>query len=148
VKPINHICAAALGGAGILSFGGGWQTASAFSASTVLLDLDHVVDHWLFSVEPPTVKNFFRRGSPAYWKRIVFPLHSHELFLTAAFFLLSANLPVCTAIFWGYALHLAMDEIGNRLPGHPVWLHPLFYFFTFRLLHRFRPLSLTLPKGV
>jgi hypothetical protein len=139
LRPAVHVGVGVGGGALLAVLSHSPACGLVFAGTTVLMDLDHAVDYVLFGSPPRTVANFFKRGHCRTWSRLVFALHSYELFLLAACLGFWLDNPVVTAGLLGYAIHLLMDEGGNRLPDRLIRIHPLFYFLFFRLWHGFRP---------
>lgn len=139
MRPAVHVGVGVVGGALLAGLSRSPACGLVFAAATVLIDLDHAVDYLLFSTTPLTVSNFFKGGHCRTWSRLVFALHSHELFLLAACLGLWLDNSMVLAALLGYGTHLLMDEGGNRLPSRPFRIHPLFYFFLFRLWNGFRP---------
>ena len=85
----------------------------------VLIDLDHLVEYYLW---------FVRKDNA----RLIYVLHSYELlvpaFLSGYF---SGWNPVVTGVSFAFLGHLIADQIANPVV-------PLAYFFTFRAIKRFR----------
>jgi hypothetical protein len=147
LRPAVHISVGVAGGALFTVLAHSPACGLVFAASSVLIDLDHAVDHILFSTTPPTLTNFFKRGHCRTLRRLVFALHSYELLLIATFFGLWLDNPLVMATLLGYGIHLLMDEGGNRLPYRRIRIHPLFYFLLFRLWHGFRPEKFSWIRG-
>lgn len=147
-----HIGVGVVGGVLLATLSHSPACGLVFAGTTVLMDLDHAVDYAFFSPPPRSLANFFHRGHCRTWSRMVFALHSYELFLLAVCLGFWLDNPVVTAGLLGYGIHLLMDEAGNRLPSRPIRIHPLFYFLLFRFWSGFRPekmswLRLELPKA-
>ncbi len=152
MRPVVHVGVGVVGGALLATLFHSSACGLAFGGTTVLTDLDHAVDYVLFSPPPRTLANFFKRGHCRTWSRLVYALHSYELFLLGACLGFWLDNPVVTAGLLGYGIHLILDEGGNRLPFRPIRIPPLFYFFLFRLCKGFRPEKIcwlrTEPSGV
>ena len=131
------IAAAGLG-AGVYQATGSLESAIAAGAAEAFMDIDHVIEHVLTSHRPFCLKTFLARYNTLDWPRMVFLLHSYEciLLLGALAWYLSWRWLWAAAL--GVAIHVIMDEIGNRLPSAPARMAPWFYFFSFRLRHGFR----------
>ncbi len=111
-----------------------WEAGICFT-SGILIDLDHAIDFHLFSGEKFSIANFFSWYHENRWQKIVLIFHSYELFglvYAAAYYLDSE---VLRAVLWGASVHLLLDQIGNKKTNH---LSPWFYFFSYRIVVRFR----------
>lgn len=92
-----------------------WRSAIPILIAGVLVDVDHVVDYFAnYHAERPV------------WA--ILPLHAWEWVLA----LVSRRNPRADGLATGLAAHLAMDQVNHAIS------HPLFYWITFRALHRFR----------
>ena len=110
------------------------ESATCF-LSGVLIDLDHIIDFFLFSGEKFSLPAFFSWCNDARWKKISLLLHSYELWgllCLAAFYFDSA---VLRGVLWGAGLHLGLDQIANS-KKYP--LSPWFYFLWYRIAAGFR----------
>ncbi|MEA5088419.1 MAG: hypothetical protein VB033_05865 [Solidesulfovibrio sp.] len=146
MKPMSHAVAAVAGAVPVGLCTGSAACALAFAAVMVFVDLDHLPDHFCWSTRRATLANFFDRGNCRNWSRFVFFLHSHEFwFLAALAGVLTGSGVLCAAAL-GWAAHLLMDEIGNRSPHANTRIHPLFYFFWFRMANAFRAERLCWPR--
>jgi len=137
MKPIYHFTASlALGLAVFACSRSFWAFWLGFLPG-VFIDLDHLIDYW--ALKPPhpfNVKEFLDSEKYDEQKRYLFVfLHSWEwvaLLWIAAYYL---GWPVYFLAFTlSITLHLLMD-IANT-GKHK--LHPLSYFFVFRILRKFR----------
>ena len=135
MKPSVHVYSSALLTAAVYAYSRSVPEAASCLVSGVLIDLDHVVDFYLFSEERFTLLNFFSWCNDTRWQRIVLVLHSYELFgllCVVSYYLDSA---VLRGILWGAGLHLLLDQIGNtRTYG----LSPWFYLMGYRFAKGFR----------
>jgi hypothetical protein len=93
-----------------------WRDAIPVLIAGILVDIDHLVD-----------LGANRRAGRLAW--IVLPLHAWEWVLT----LLVRRTRAADGLAGGLAAHLALDQVNHAIT------HPLFYWITFRALHRFRP---------
>ncbi|MEW5775051.1 MAG: hypothetical protein AB1916_16150 [Thermodesulfobacteriota bacterium] len=147
MKPSQHAAAGLAGGAAALLLTGSAEAALAFALSTVLMDLDHVVDYLLFGAPPRTLRRFLAPGDAGVWGRVVFVLHSYELLLVLALFWMEFDPPQWGgAVLAGMAAHLLMDEWGNRRKGFHLRLPVLYYSFLYRLSRGFRGEALLIAK--
>jgi hypothetical protein len=92
-----------------------WRDALPVLVAGVLVDIDHLVD---------LAAN--RRTVGVAW--VILPLHAWEWVLA----LLARRNQRSDALAGGLAAHLALDQLNHAID------HPLFYWITFRALHRFR----------
>ncbi|MBF0611599.1 MAG: hypothetical protein HQL55_10795 [Magnetococcales bacterium] len=101
------------------------------------LDLDHVVEYkFHYGVEAPLAE-LLRPGSIAQWPQLIFVLHGYEWVVGLVLAAWYWQVPEIMGLIIGILVHLLMDEAGNRLPDNRHRIHPLFYFFTFRLIKGF-----------
>ncbi len=92
-----------------------WSAAVPILIAGVLVDIDHLLDL--------VVNRSFDRPV---W--IILPLHAWEW----VFALVLRRNPTFDDFATGLAAHLALDQMNKAIT------HPLFYWITFRALHRFR----------
>lgn len=111
---------------------------AVFAAAGILIDLDHLIDFALWDERPLDPKRFLKDGVPRTWPRLVYLLHGYEWIALMAFICFKTHNPYILSFTLGWALHLAIDEFGNRLPSKRTRIFPLFYFFTYRLFFGFR----------
>jgi hypothetical protein len=95
-----------------------WRDAIPVLIAGILVDVDHLVD---------LMAN--RRAGRLAW--VILPLHGWEWVLT----LLARRSRATDGLAGGLAAHLALDQVNHAIT------HPLFYWITFRALHRFRPVA-------
>jgi hypothetical protein len=91
-----------------------WRSAVPILIAGVLVDVDHLVD---------LVAN--RQGANLRWSFL--PLHAWEWVIA----LLARRASLTDGLAGGLAGHLALDQMNRAIT------HPLFYWITFRALHRF-----------
>ncbi len=134
MKPTAHVYTSAIMATVLYAHSHSVPESTVCFVSGVLIDLDHVVDYFLFSPRKISLERFlswFEYG----WHRVTLVFHSYELFsllLVAAFYLDS---PLLRGIFWGTGLHLLLDQIWNLKKYK---LSPWFYFLVFRISAGFR----------
>jgi len=129
MRPVSHILFSPLVGyVGFLATGS-FMVALCAAVTTVAMDLDHLVDFFLFSPRPVALNRFLEPGNANTWKRLVFALHGYELML----FLTVISHLTGNAVMWGVTvgawIHLLMDEYGNRRRHQQTVIPPAFYFF-------------------
>ena len=147
MKPAAHIVTSGALGLTLYAIKGDIAPALSCFFAGWLIDLDHVFDY---------VKNLgLRRGLMLILNaHDTFPgerfeegvrdlihiylfLHSWELIIGfCALYLFYHIDPIITGVFLGFTLHLALDQLANRVKG------PLVYFLTYRLFHRFKVATL------
>jgi hypothetical protein len=102
--------------------------------SGVLIDLDHLIDFYLFSGEKFSVEAFFSWCLER-WKKITLLFHSYELYgmlcLAAGYF----DSAVLRGVLWGAGLHLGLDQIAN---SRKYRLSPWFYLLGYRIAVGFK----------
>jgi hypothetical protein len=146
MKLTAHLFTAAGIGTIIYTTTGSWQLSIASSATEVLIDTDHVIEHIMKSPRPFCLKTFFGKNNTLDWSSVVFPLHSYELLVLLAGLAWFLNSLLLWACFLGMTIHLFLDEVGNRLPTSPIRLASGFYFFTYRLYMGFQTKSFLCPR--
>jgi hypothetical protein len=113
----------------------------------VLIDLDHVVDFYLFSGERFSLTNFFSWYKESRWLKLTLIFHSYELLgiLCAVAYYLDSE--VLRGIVWGAGLHLLLDQLANPRTFR---LSPWFYLLGYRIAMGFRrdKLQLSLPPSM
>ncbi|MFW6046258.1 MAG: hypothetical protein ACOCP4_00410 [Candidatus Woesearchaeota archaeon] len=114
-----------------------------FFISSVLIDLDHLLDYFIsFPNElfrpiyfiSSRIKYFFSLDWYSVNKKIVF-LHSIELLLILSIINLFINSNLLFFVIFGFSFHLTLDVVYNTLlmDNTPF----LFYFFTYRFFKGF-----------
>jgi len=137
MRPAWHVAAGIGLGGVIYQVSASWQLASVSAATEVFMDLDHALEHILRSDRPFCVKTFFSRNNSLDWPKIVFAFHAYEWVIVLAALSAYYDLPVMSAAALGAAVHLILDEIGNRRFMSPGHLAAGFYFLSYRLYRRF-----------
>jgi hypothetical protein len=146
MEPAWHIAAGIGTAAAVYALAGDTGLAAASGLAEILVDCDHAIEHLLRSPRPFSVRSFFHKYNSLRWPHVVFFLHSHELVFGGAIAGLFISSPLFWAVFFGYCVHMLLDQIGNRLALAPCSLSPWFYFFTYRLLSGFRSDITMRPK--
>ncbi len=139
MRPLYHVIAAGAGAVPIYYATGSAELAAFFAVSEVGMDVDHLIDHALWSKRPLDYGRFFEKGVTRTWSRIVFILHGYEIIFLWGVFAWWLNSPPAWAVVMGFSVHLLLDEIGNRLPWEPIRIKWPFYFFSYRLINGFKP---------
>jgi len=118
------------------------ESAACFLTG-VLIDLDHLIDFYLFSGEKFSRKRFFSWCLEGRWQKITLLFHSYEIYgllFLASFFFDSA---VLRGLLWGAGLHLVLDQVANSMKYR---LSPWFYLLGFRIAVGFRKERLRLSS--
>jgi hypothetical protein len=131
----GHIVTSAALAAGLYAVTRSWAISAACLLSGVLIDLDHLVDFYLFSGERFSVKTFFSWCLDTRWQRVAVFLHSYELYAIACVVAYIAPTSVLHGALWGVGLHLLLDQTVN---GWKYRLSPWFYLLSYRIAVRFR----------
>lgn len=103
--------------------------------SGVLIDLDHLIDFYLFSGEKFSRERFFSRCLEGRRERISLLFHSYERFGLLCVVAWCVDSAVVRGLLWGTGLHVAFDQIGS---GRKYRLSPWFYFLVYRIAVGFR----------
>lgn len=138
MSPIWHVMGGVGMGAVMYQTTQNWQLAISSASAEVLLDLDHIIDHLAWSEHPFCLKTFLSRDNMFSWPRIILVLHSYEFIVLLTALSWYLNKPFLWAINFGAIIHLIMDEIGNRRFWPSYRISSGFYFFSYRLMKRFR----------
>ena len=145
LRPEKHVLlAGALGGVGFLSTRSTSVAVATFLAG-VVVDGDHLVDYaiyWKSKGGRPPLKELINGSMFRQWGKFGICLHSYELLLPLwALALISDSITLVSWVSFSFVVHLISDQISYPL-------HPLIYFFTFRLNKRFEFASLVASQGV
>lgn len=101
---------------------------AAFFTGAVLIDLDHLIDAFLFFGARFDLKDIFDSSHLNSGKVYLF-LHAWELVIVLVFIGLSFDLMILTIFACGLALHLTIDSVQRK--------NKIFYFISYRLMKRF-----------
>lgn len=113
--------------AGIYYFTSDARAAAAFSATGVLVDLDHWVDYWRETGFNLRVLKFFKYFSQHRSRQLVIFMHGWEQVACAGIVTALAGFPSwAVAGTLGWLGHLVLDQIFNTF-------RPWGYFFFYRL---------------
>jgi hypothetical protein len=112
--------------------------AVCFFLAGVFIDVDHFPDYWLYEKEKPRLSEFFtirflrkHWDNPYLLDRMYVVCHSYEFALLAgAVCVYLFGFFIGVSIFLGLLTHIIVDNLENRI-------HPLTYFFFFRMARRF-----------
>jgi membrane-bound metal-dependent hydrolase YbcI (DUF457 family) len=133
----THSTSSAILAVSVYTLSNSWVMTLAAFLSGIFIDLDHMIDFFIFSGEKLSLKNLFG-WCHSRWERSIFTFHSYELYLLAFTFNLYFPNPILTGVLLGTGLHLLLDQIGNRYCLETVAIHPLFYFTSYRAARSFR----------
>lgn len=112
--------------------------ASATLFTGIFMDIDHVIDFFLFSGERFSINGFRSWCYEGRWNKLILMFHSYELFILCSFLAYKYPNPVLLGILCGMGLHLILDQIGNRHLIKAFTISKWFYFFAFRAWGGFR----------
>ena len=138
MRPVWHAAAGVGLGAAVYKATSDWRLAAVAAGTEVLTDLDHVLEHLLRSDRPFCVRTFFSKRNSLDWPKMMFLLHAYEWAALLAAAAAWSGYRELWAAALGLAVHLLLDEIGNRRFIYPGYFSPWFYFFTYRLSAGFR----------
>ena len=127
-----HTIASTVLAAGIYKATSSVEMASAALLVGIFLDIDHIIDFFLFSGERFSISGFRSWCYEGRWERLILIFHSYELYALFGLLVYYYPHPVLLSIFWSVGLHLILDQIGNRYLIKAFVISPWFYFFTFR----------------
>ena len=127
-----HTIASTVLAAGIYKATSSVEMASAALFVGIFLDIDHIIDFFLFSWERFSISGFRSWCYEGRWERLILIFHSYELYALFGLLVYYNPHPVLLSIFCSVGLHLILDQIGNRYLIKAFVISPWFYFFTFR----------------
>lgn len=142
MRPTQHLIAGVGLGVFVYQTTQNWQFAVNSAVTEVLLDIDHTIEHLIWSQRPFCLRTLLSSYDTLAWPWVFFIFHSYEflasLILLAWYFKISFLWP----FILGASVHMLLDEFGNRLPWVSHRLAPGFYFFSYRLFRGFRTSAL------
>lgn len=132
-----HLIVAAIGAGLVYLYSGSLFYAALFATAGVLIDLDHLIDYFIYYKRGFDLKKFFRNHCLVSGKMYVF-LHSWELVLII--FVLGGALGSYGVLIFaaGLAVHVLSDSIMRR--------NALLYFFLYRAVNGFDTNKVLRPK--
>lgn len=142
-----HIVSSAALATGIYATTSSLTMAASALLSGIFIDIDHVIDFFLFSGERFSIKGFTSWCYEGRWDRLILMFHSYELYLAYGLFVYNHPNPIPLGIFLGVSLHLLLDQTGNRHLIKAFTISKWFYFFTFRAWGGFHKDWLRTPKA-
>jgi hypothetical protein len=137
MMPGGHLATSVvLSGAAFLTTGSAEAAAGCF-AGGFLIDIDHYFDYLFFEKQwrrpgPISFLRYYFGYSP---KKLVLPLHSAEFMTVLLLMMLTYRWPMLVGYWVGAAMHLIFDIVVNG--ENALKRAVLFYFFTYRAVHRF-----------
>lgn len=142
-----HTAASVALATGIYATTSSVPTATAALLTGIFMDIDHVIDFFLFSRERFSIMGFTSWCYEGRWNKLTLMFHSYELFILCSFLAYKYPNPAILGAFCGMGLHLILDQIGNRHLIKAFTISRWFYFFTFRAWGGFQKDWLREPKG-
>jgi len=113
--PLVHVAASTPLAAAVWLYTGSISGAVIAWCAGVLVDVDHLVDSWLylrrFELSPRIIVAAIKRSG-----RLYIPLHALEWLAVAAVLALVFPVPIILGLAAGYGLHIAMDVAFNHVP--------------------------------
>jgi hypothetical protein len=123
------------------------EMASSALFVGIFLDLDHIIDFFIFSGERFSIKGFTSWCYEGRWNKLILMFHSYELFTIYSFLVYKYPNPILLGILCGMGLHLTLDQLGNRHLIKAFTISKWFYFFTFRAWGKFHKDWLRTPRA-
>ena len=145
MRPREHaLISAAIAGLSFLSTKSASVAAATFLAGFAI-DADHLIDYSAYlltsGVRSTKAAKFSDGSFYRHWGKFGILFHSYELLLPLwAFASISGNIALASWVSLSFVTHLILDQLSYPL-------HPLIYFFTFRLKKGFQFDSLVSPQG-
>jgi membrane-bound metal-dependent hydrolase YbcI (DUF457 family) len=141
-----HIVSSTALATGIYAATSSLAMAASALLSGIFIDIDHVIDFFIFSGERFSIKGFTSWCYEGRWERLILIFHSYELYLAYGLFVYYHPHPILLGILSGVGLHLFLDQAGNRSLIKAFTISKWFYFFTFRAWGGFHKDWLRTPK--
>src|SRR3989338_3756884 len=131
MKLHNHILASTtVGGISYYIFGS-WQISVTVFLSGIFIDLDHILDYFLYEKKIKLdIKDFFYKCEALILNKVYLLLHSYELIIILAILAYFTNNYIVLGLLIGFGTHIMLDLSANKV-------HFLGYSFIFRLINRF-----------
>ena len=131
MKLHNHILASTtVGGISYYIFGS-WQISVTVFLSGIFIDLDHILDYFLYEKKIKLdIKDFFYKCEALILNKVYLLLHSYELIIILAILAYFTNDYIVLGLLVGFGTHIMLDLVANKV-------HFLGYSFIFRLINRF-----------
>lgn len=133
-----HTIASVVLAAGIYKATSSVEMASAALFVGIFLDIDHIIDFFIFSGERFSISGFTSWCYEGRWNKLILMFHSYELFALYSLLVYNFPNPILLGILCGMGLHLILDQVGNRHLIKAFTISKWFYFFTFRAWGGFR----------
>lgn len=139
MRPMSHLAFALLSMPPVYYASDSTIFTACFAVAEVLVDLDHVVDHILFSQRPLRIMKLLEKDIVhTSWRKLVFFLHSYEFLALAIFLAWRLGHPWALGLVSGWFTHMLLDEIGNRSKKKSTIIPPCFYFLIYRFSKAFQ----------
>ena len=131
MKLHNHILASTtVGGISYYIFGS-WQISVTVFLSGIFIDLDHILDYFLYEKKIKLdIKDFFYKCEALILNKVYLLLHSYELIIILAILAYFTNDYIVLGLLIGFGTHIMLDLAANKV-------HFLGYSFIFRLINKF-----------
>ena len=131
MKLHNHILASTtVGGISYYIFGS-WQISVTVFLSGIFIDLDHILDYFLYEKKIKLdIKDFFYKCEALILNKVYLLLQSYELIIILAILAYFTNDYIVLGLLIGFGTHIMLDLAANKV-------HFLGYSFIFRLINKF-----------
>ena len=131
MKLHNHILASTtVGGISYYIFGS-WQISVTVFLSGIFIDLDHILDYFLYEKKIKLdIKDFFYKCEALILNKVYLLLHSYELIIILAILAYFTNDYIVLGLLIVFGNYIMLDLAANKV-------HFLGYSFIFRLINKF-----------
>jgi len=133
MKGKAHVYGAGIQGGAVYLLSQSMEVAIITFLSGVFLDLDHVLDYFIFSKEKFTINKLFSRYDDVEWEKTSLIFHSFELYLILAIMTYYFSNNILLGLTYGIGLHLLLDQLWNCHLRGGILLSHWFYFLFYRI---------------
>ncbi|MBI5374903.1 MAG: hypothetical protein HZA77_05680 [Candidatus Schekmanbacteria bacterium] len=126
MKPTHHLYTSIATAAVVYPLTGSLMASLGCIIAGVFIDVDHLLEFFMFSKQRFSVKNFMSFFMSLHYKKAFVLFHSYELIIVLWLICLKVNNVVAYGAMLGYTIHMVFDMIFN-----PVYWYG--YFLSFRL---------------
>lgn len=132
MQPHTHAFASAIAGGALYTLTKSEHLAISCFLSGVLIDLDHLLDFFIFSKAKFSVKALFLYYREIKIDKLLLVFHSYELYAILLFAGYFIKNDIYIGILIGMGLHLILDQLGNRHLLNKSKSSAWFYFISYR----------------
>lgn len=133
MKAKAHVYSASIQGGMVYLLSQSMEVAIITFLSGVFVDLDHVLDYFIFSRDKFTIKKLFSRYDDTEWEKVSLIFHSFELYLILAIITYYFSNNILLGLTYGIGLHLLLDQLWNCHLRSRFRLFHWFYFLIYRI---------------